>query len=1125
MNVPRTHRVLQFAAILLLFGIFCCRYLEDDHIFLHLAIGRHLATAFSHSGAFDAEPLSYVPAPWFDPLWGGEVLLYCFSSIAGEKSLWLLPAVIYAGILTVFLPGAGVIGSAACAAILAIGTYPFHRHTGIEYLACLCAFAMLWHLKQPECHRPRLVLIQLLWSNIHPSAVLGPITALLFFSGKRPKPFPWSLLFILAASHFVSPYHWHNIQGAAYWWKMSCPVTAWWPVFWGIIAAALWAAKKDRSAVSVLIFWAVIACLRPTWAIPTAMWSVCLLCAHFPRLHLSMARAGMAVLPLAVAALAVSGADQRWCGKWGASLPSPAAAAFLEGMEFPVRMFHAEERAGWLAWKTRHKIFLDDRPFTHSRRLRDELKNPPPPVLSRAVQDYKMNVAVLDHTRVERAALDWFRREWHLVYCDESTVIFVKNDDLTAGFISRHEIHDSPERTQWAVSGNRRERSRAYYLRARVWANMGFPQRALGDIREARYSSSDPSPFIELCLEIGTPDSVQEAAFWCDTVKDAKAVAYRTQIARSRAKYAELQGDLQQAAEYLREAWKKGAEPDILFSLIEIDLKSGTPQSLAEAELWCKKAPRDHPRLLLYRAEIADRCGNLPQAMEYLTALLQKFPDHREAREYQKELEEKAAQLSLEEVRKISAAGRHREALSMLEEIMAHSGESADAHLEMGKIHLGLGNYQSAVEHLEKVLAVSPKNIGARCQIALALARLGRWEAALREVFSFEKEQQDHFEVRTAQHTVLDIAIAELGKRTAEIPERPSLGLQLANLLARREKFAEGIDLLEKFRDEVPACNRGEYNMALGDLYFGGGKSEMNQGDKARGISWLEESIRLNPDSFDAHLLLGAIALKMGQWEKATGHFAALKRIAPQDERGQYGLALVELGQSVSAQARGDYEDALQKLGEYCQKTPDLEEKKRIESLIENLSKNRETLEQKQKKRTAARFFALAVKKMDRGEWDVAAQLLENAISTDADLSDARLYLHYARGMAAMEDRQWESAGRSFAEALALKADFAEARYQLGLSLLGLSKMGEAEEAFLAVLENRPDFYYAHLLLVHLYYRCGKYERARAHYRAAIKTTGYSPGAGQETVIVWAQIYASLSSLAITLKKTIAIFD
>jgi len=101
----------------------------------------------------------------------------------------------------------------------------------------------------------------------------------------------------------------------------------------------------------------------------------------------------------------------------------------------------------------------------------------------------------------------------------------------------------------------------------------------------------------------------------------------------------------------------------------------------------------------------------------------------------------------------------------------------------------------------------------------------------------------------------------------------------------------------------------------------------------------------------------------------------------------------------------------------------------------------------------------------------------------------------FRTGMESFRTKDFEAAARDLRTAAENDSENSEASYYLGLSLVELDRLADAENAFMQAIERKPDYAEAHFELGKLYYDKKEYERSLPHLKDANKFNNKWPDA------------------------------
>jgi len=201
----------------------------------------------------------------------------------------------------------------------------------------------------------------------------------------------------------------------------------------------------------------------------------------------------------------------------------------------------------------------------------------------------------------------------------------------------------------------------------------------------------------------------------------------------------------------------------------------------------------------------------------------------------------------------LTEQGQYSEAIDHLTFTLQHQAEHAQAHTHLAQLLLQQQRPEEAIVHCEQRLKTDPDHIETHHQLAVALTQQNRWEEA---IFHYERTlalKPDH-----------DEALHNLGALYV-VQRKPELALPCY------------LKLLE-FHPDFDAY----YNIGVIYLY-------QDRHDDA--IQYLNEALRLEPNSFNTHVNLGAVYLKKEALEQAAAHYETALALKPNDAELLYILA------------------------------------------------------------------------------------------------------------------------------------------------------------------------------------------------------------------------------------------
>lgn len=186
--------------------------------------------------------------------------------------------------------------------------------------------------------------------------------------------------------------------------------------------------------------------------------------------------------------------------------------------------------------------------------------------------------------------------------------------------------------------------------------------------------------------------------------------------------------------------------------------------------------------------------------------------------------------------------GRYRQAIPLLQQVLADSPLISAAQLQLGVALGRVGRYSEAIPRLQKAVQLLPDSAQAQYELGLALYETGAW-----------KESVPYFEFVSRKR-----------------PNFPDAQYSLASVYARIQRVPEAVDLLEKVLRADPDHYRA--NLLLGRI-----RSLQNVPDEA--LPNLQKAAAVEPQSAEAHSFLGDCYAQLGRQEEAKREHAEAERL------------------------------------------------------------------------------------------------------------------------------------------------------------------------------------------------------------------------------------------------------
>ncbi|MDC4225643.1 MAG: tetratricopeptide repeat protein [Candidatus Manganitrophus sp.] len=253
----------------------------------------------------------------------------------------------------------------------------------------------------------------------------------------------------------------------------------------------------------------------------------------------------------------------------------------------------------------------------------------------------------------------------------------------------------------------------------------------------------------------------------------------------------------------------------------------------------------------------------------------------------------------------LAQRGKSEEALKAFQQALQITRDPAQVYFNIAQVYLGKGDLENAEAALTRTLEVDPKNQGAFLTFGIVYERQGKLEEALRAYENAREIQpanQTGINAAVSAHTVrgkiaigaekLDDALAEFKSAVTLQPRNPANHFNLALLYVRRNELSEAAEAF----DQVITLNPSEE-----DAYLPLAEILEKSGREQEAIETYEQLISLGPEPLATrarvglHLLKGVAFGKQLRYEDARAEFEEVIRLDPQEMRGYFNLALVQI--------------------------------------------------------------------------------------------------------------------------------------------------------------------------------------------------------------------------------------
>jgi tetratricopeptide (TPR) repeat protein len=219
-------------------------------------------------------------------------------------------------------------------------------------------------------------------------------------------------------------------------------------------------------------------------------------------------------------------------------------------------------------------------------------------------------------------------------------------------------------------------------------------------------------------------------------------------------------------------------------------------------------------------------------------------------------------------------AGRHAQAIDLLQRLAAAAPANAAAHYLLGRVYRAAGRAPEALGCLQEAARLAPDSVDARFQLALLLLERESWREAipwLREALRLR-------------------------------PDYPEAYSNLGTALQECGAFDEAVRCFRTAIRLKPDYHEAHYNL---------GNACKEMGDLGEAAAAYREAIRLAPGFGAAHGNLGGIHQGRGELAQAEAAYATALAADPANEKALNGLGLVRSERGYIDEAIAHYRRAL----------------------------------------------------------------------------------------------------------------------------------------------------------------------------------------------------------------------
>ncbi len=400
-------------------------------------------------------------------------------------------------------------------------------------------------------------------------------------------------------------------------------------------------------------------------------------------------------------------------------------------------------------------------------------------------------------------------------------------------------------------------------------------------------------------------------------------------------------------------------------------------------------------------------------------------------------------------------AGRYREAVIKLEQLLPFAPKSYEIHELLGMLYASTSRDDKAIEHLKAAVQLNPDSGEARTNLGASLLHSGK--AAL--------------------------AGEQFRKALTLEPNSYDVNHNLGEFYIRLGKVADGQPFLARAQQVKPDAYDNGYDLAMADFVLG----------KLEDARQVVQTLITHKDAGELHNLLGQIDEKDGQYLPAANEYEAAAHLDPSEGNlfdwgsemllhRTYEPAIsifkrgaelypksprIQIGLGLALYSRGKYDDAVKALIAAADLDPSdarcyLFLSKAYNSsplqADEVIQRFRRYAEMQPTNALAQYYYAISMWKGKRAgdaglELGAVESLLLKAIALDDSLAEAHVQL----GNLYADQHKYEQSISHYARALNLNPNLADAHYRLATDFVHVGKKDSAQAEFAVYQKLRAD--------------------------------------------------------------------
>jgi tetratricopeptide (TPR) repeat protein len=378
-------------------------------------------------------------------------------------------------------------------------------------------------------------------------------------------------------------------------------------------------------------------------------------------------------------------------------------------------------------------------------------------------------------------------------------------------------------------------------------------------------------------------------------------------------------------------------------------------------------------------------------------------------------------------------------ALAAFREAIRIKPDYAEAHANLGAALTGTDGEQ-AIRELERAVALAPELVKAQFNLAEAYSAnpaygpVKQIELLRKVIAAAPAFARGHQALGKAllQDGKVPEAIGELQQAVRLDPQSGESHYQLGLALARAGRKDEGTVEVQKGRELAAADDRNQNaNLDLTE-----GRAAFDQGELEQAAAKLQHAIKLQPESPQAHHLLGMVLEKQGDTEGASEAYREALKLNPGDVSAKQRLETLTAGEKVDDPARMSELEGYFRDGRYKEAEP------LLAAYVD------------QRPKSSWGWYALGYSQFAQQKIGVSIQSLANSLQLDVRNAEA----HKILGRDLMMVGRFDAAQIEFEQGIKYSPESAEMHYDLGKLFSMQDNWGPARHEFEAAQRIDPSY-------------------------------------------------------------------